>query len=359
MKKLRLKTTLPPRHDIPSFWRDDSKGIISLHLGENPFPPSPRVRVAIAKASQNVNRYPDTNALRLREKLAQYAGHGLAMENIILGNGSDELIDLACTAFGRQGKTIAAFEPSFFVYRFAAQRHGFKTIAFRRDGDFQLPPFSSLAPKEAVAKIALSFIANPNNPTGTLTNRERIISYIQSLPGVVVIDECYFEFCGETVIDLVKDYPNLIVFRSLSKSFGLSGLRLGYAAASRPLIEFMERYAMTFPVNVLAQAAGLAVLDDLAFYQERIETLIEWREQMQQELSALGLKVIPSQANFLLTLWEKTQINPAKALAQRGILVSDQTANVNAGVPVLRIAIGTEEENQRLIKAIKEMMNDE
>lgn len=348
-----MNTSLPPRKAIPSFWNENNKDKVFLHLGENPLPPSEHVLSAICEAAHHANRYPDTNAIALRERIASYVGHGITPQNIIMGNGSDELIDLAITVFARQNKMIATFEPSFFVYNFAAQRHGFGVKSFRRTGDFNLPPIDLLSEQYPLDNISLTFIANPNNPTGTLTKRETLIEYIDQLPGLIVIDECYFEFCNETVVDLINDYDNLIVFRSFSKSFGLSGLRLGYALAKECLIERMERYALTFPVNALAQAAGIAVLEDLSHYQSRISTLIEQREWLKNELENLGLKVIPSHTNFLLVLWNQSDESPAQRLAEKGILVSDQTQNVAVKVPALRIAVGTPEENEQLLSVIK------
>lgn len=343
---------MKPRKDIPSFWRSMSEDIW-LHLGENPYPPTPNVLRAIEAAAQSANRYPDTNAIALRDALAAYVGHGVSRNNILVGNGSDELIDLAVVSLTRPGDAVAHFVPSFFVFAFCAERHGRSVVSIPRTEAFDLPDVEQVADAVAEHPVSLSFIANPNNPSGTLTSREHLLNTAQVLSGITVIDECYFEFCHETLADRVIHDRSLIVFRSLSKSFGFSGLRLGYAIAHEEVIERMERFAMTFPVNALAQAAGIAALQDVQRYLDRIMILTRQRNWMRSHLLKLGLIVPPSATNFLLACWPRAcEQNPAAVLADQGIWLSDQTANLNRGVPALRIGIGTEEQNRRVLEAI-------
>jgi len=349
---------LPPRKPIPSFWNPAHQGYVFLHLGENPFPPTEPILHAISQAAQNANRYPDADATILRKKLADYVGFGVTAKNIWVGNGSDELIDLAIVSFTAVDQGILTFDPTFFVYTFAAKRHGVPVYSLPRAEDYALPASENLfgektSPPESA--IALTFIANPNNPTGTLTPRRRVREVMEKLPGIVVIDECYYEFCGETMADLVHEHERLIIFRSLSKSFGLSGLRLGYAVAHERLIDTLARHAMTFPVNALAQAAGIAALEQVDVYRRQIEELKYRRDQLQRELSQLGFSVLPSHTNFLLALAPENfvPVNPAKTLAEKGLLVSDQTSTPGISQPAIRIAVGTEKENRRLIEMIR------
>lgn len=350
---------LSPRLDIPSFWRTENRNKISLHLGEYCYPPTQRVVDAIAESAQYANRYPDTNSLELRKELAAYVGNGVTHNNIIVGNGSDELIDLATLTFTSQSSGSATFSPTFFVYNFAAQRHAHHCTSITRAADYTLPAIDSLPNDVPDQKPAITFIANPNNPTGTLTPRTRLIEYLEGWPGIVVVDECYFEYCQQTIVDLIHDYENLIVLRSLSKSFGLSGLRIGYAIAANGLIDSMERHALTFPVNICAQAAAIAALKDIDVYQQRIQLLIRRRDSLKNTLEQMGLDVLPSSTNFLLTLWpvQWNDNNPAKVLAARGILVSDQTSTLQAGRPALRIAVGTAEEIDYLKKVLNDMLS--
>lgn len=340
---------LPPRKAIPAHGGPVLADAALLHLGENPFPPVPAVLRAIGEAAESANRYPDTNANRLREALAVYVGHGAGKANLIVGNGSDELIDLAVTALTREGDRVLTFEPSFFVYSFCARRHGREPVSLPLDERYQLPP-----PPGAYPDAALTFIAHPNNPTGTMTPRERLVEHLERLPGAVVVDECYFEFSGETVADLLPRFPNLLVFRSLSKSFGLAGLRLGYAVGGEGIIERLERHALTFPVNRLAQAAGTAALEAADECLARLSGLIEARDAMRRELESMGLCVLPSRANFLLVFWPGDE-SPVHELAERGVLVSDQTAAM--GRPAIRAATGTPDENRRLLQALRDMLS--
>lgn len=335
---------MPPRTDIPTFWRDP--GAVYLHLGENPAPPSQRVQRAIAEAAQHVNRYPDTNCAVLRETLAVYVGYGAEAKHIIVGNGSDELIDLAVAALTEEGELVATFEPSFFVYRFAAQRHNRGVIRIDRSASFDLPQ-----PDAISHAPALAFIANPNNPTGTLAPRGHLLAVIDALPGIKVVDECYFEFCDETLVDLIHKRDDLIIFRSLSKSFGLAGLRIGYAVANEALIERMAGAALTFSVNAIAQAAALAAFDEIDEVRQRVAQLIEQRDWLANELQALGVETAPSHANFVLALWPQGA-DPAAVLRAANIYVSNQSANIGGERIALRIGVGTREENQRVIDAL-------
>lgn len=354
-------TSLSPRHAIPSFWNLDPEKSACLHLGENPFPPTDTVLKAVAEASLHLNRYPDTNANHLREKLAEYVGYGIEPKHILVGNGSDELIDLAVVTFAEPHKGILTFEPSFFVYAFAAKRHRIPVYTLPRKPDYTLSAFPEENPQNrgfSPENIGITFIANPNNPTGTLTPRERLLEWMNRWSGIIVVDECYYEFSGETLADCVLNSDRLVIFRSLSKGFGLAGLRLGYAIAHETLIDVMARHALTFPVNVLAQAAGIAALGESDVHRQRVHELIRRREQLQKELSQLGLTVLPSHANFLLVIWPQSSVNkfPAKSLAEHGIYVSDQTAALGLGVPALRIAVGTSEENQNLVHSLRQLL---
>jgi histidinol-phosphate aminotransferase len=346
-----MNPNLPPRPDFPLSYNSNEDGIF-LHKGENPFPPHQQVLMAIQQAAEDCNRYPDTNAVELRDALANYLGEPFRKEHIILGNGSDELIDLSVVCFSEQNQTVLTFEPSFFVYGFCAKRHNRSHATIQRSLEFHLPPFKDI--KKVIPKnTALTFIANPNNPTGTLANRKNLLEYIEKSPGKIVIDECYFEFCGESVVDLAMEHPNLIVLRSLSKSFGLAGLRIGYAVAHPETIDVMNRHAMTFPVNSMAQAAGIAVLKHVDRYQDHIERLIEERDKLRRTLMTAGFTVPESYANFILALdGGSVSVDELRQVfLDHRIYVSDQSKNV--GRPALRIAAGTPEENFQLIHLIE------
>jgi len=347
-----MNNKLPPRKSIPHFGENKNPNAMYLHLGENPFPPTDNVLFAIQKAAVVSNRYPDTNAVRLRKSLADYAGYGITPDNVIVGNGSDELIDLAVLSLSEPHQSVITFEPAFFVYGFCAARHSRQHLKIQQTKDFQLPPVQDIQPQIS-NDTGLTFIANPNNPTGILFPRDVLLDYVNHLPGIVVVDECYFEFSGETIVDVVNGYNNLIVLRSLSKSFGLSGLRLGYAVAHVDLIDRMSRHALTFPVNCIAQAAGIAALEDRDIYFDRIKLLKEEREILRESFKTFGFNVTASHTNFLLVLdGEKRKVDGLQSiLTEHELLVSDQSENV--GQPALRIAIGTPDENKKLVEIVK------
>lgn len=350
---------LPPRKDIPSFWRPHAPESVFLHLGENPLPPTSGVMQAMNEALRNANRYPDTNALALRSALAEYCGAGLSPENILVGNGSDELIDLAVLSLTEREQPVYTYEPSFFVYRFSAARHGRPVVQIPRQPDYAIPAADAVKSQWRPETGGLHFIANPNNPTGTLSSIPSLEAILESAPGYVVIDECYYEFCYETLAERIHNEPGLLILRSLSKSFGLSGLRLGYALGHPETIDRLARTALTFPVNAIAQAAGLAVLQEQATYQKRIRQLIDARERLTVSLQNLGCEVLPSAANFVLAFWpQPVESQPVKRLAEMGVWVSDQTAALQTKRPALRIAVGTPDEIERLLEAMHILLNE-
>ncbi len=356
---------LAPRPAIPHGWGNDQDELLYLHLGESPYAPLPRVEEALRGAVGRVHRYPDTSCRAVRECLAEYAGHGVKPEQIICGNGSDDLIDLICLTFAGPNGTVVSFDPTFFVYRACARRHGSHYASIPRDSsaDFAFPDNLHLARGLAAHRPSVIFLANPNNPTGTMTPRERIEFLLQSTRdgALVVVDECYFEYSGKTVLDLLSTWPHLLVLRSLSKSGSLAGLRFGYAIGARETIDPLERSSLTFPVNALAQVAACAALEDADEIRRRAQTIAGERERMAARLKELNLKIATSSANLLLIASGTQAVLPpdcAARLAERGILVSDQTQNIGMGEPYLRVGVGLEHQTDRLVSALKEILEE-
>ncbi|MFH1743749.1 MAG: histidinol-phosphate transaminase [bacterium] len=355
---------LAPRKAIPSYWNPpaDQPDRLYLHLGESPFPPTEEVRKAICEAAGAVNFYPDTNAALLREDLARYVGYGICPENILAGNGSDDLIQLVVQTFLPKGGTIVSFEPTFFYYKFCTIREGerYSPLFRKRAAGYDLPPMDQVRSHLQQEKPDIVFLANPNNPTGGLVDRDRVMQLIECCPGIAVVDECYFEFSGQTVIDCVQNHPNLIVLRSLSKSFSLAGVRIGYAVSCRDRIEAMERMALTFPVNAIAQAAARAALRDTDTMRRRVTDLIEWREELARQLKALGLEVFASHTNFLLLSSGRSIAIPdgcALSLAKQGILVSDQSNTPGIEGFALRITVGRPDQMERFVREIGDLIS--
>ncbi|MGD1913135.1 MAG: histidinol-phosphate transaminase [Rivularia sp. (in: cyanobacteria)] len=330
--------------------------VIYLDRNELPLPPSPHVIQAIADTAATVNRYPDTLGEPLRKVLAEYAG--VSEKEIIIGNGSDDLIELVAKVFIAPQKEVLIPNPTFLVYSLVTQIMGGNPIVIKRTDNFDLNI------QEIIDKVTLAtkviFIANPNNPTGNLVDRDDILKIVNSVDCLVVVDECYYEMSQETVADLVNQYDNLLVLRSFSKSFGLAGLRLGYGMANEKLIDYLYRATQIFPVNRLALAAGIAALEDLDYVYANVKRICIERENLRQNLVKMGFTVYPSVTNFLFVNTKPLGILSSKlvqALRNQNIWVKDFGYKLGLDGYYFRIAIGTPDENQKLQVALAEAIS--
>ncbi len=311
------KTIIGP-HNVPA-------GDLILHLGEAWYPPAPAVLAELAALGAGIQRYPDSQSEQLREGLAGYLGRGIRPDQIITGNGSDAIIDQLVSAYAGPDRAVLAPTPTFFVYGASAVLRRAPIITDGRHAQaagFALNLEAILAPS-AVPK-AILFLANPNNPTGDFTPIETVRQLVANTSALVVIDECYHEFAAETALDLVAEFPNLVILRSLSKSFALAGLRLGYAVAHPQIIAHLARIDQTFSVNLAAQRCALAALGALDYYRPLFTRTIALRAQWQTTLEKLGLRVFPSRANILLADYGAFGPgNLATALRALGVHVAD------------------------------------
>lgn len=343
--------SLPPKN--PGLEKGDDS--IRLDKGELPYPPSLGVLKAIADSAGTINRYPAILGGSLRNSLAEYCG--TKVEQIALGNGSDELIELILKVFMKPGDEVLLPTPTFFVYGFTTQLLGGVSVTVKRTDDFGLDVTAIL--DKVTPKTKVLFIANPNNPTANLIPRETIIEICDRLDCLVVIDECYYEFCGKTVADLIDKYPNLIVLRSLSKSFGLAGVRLGYAIANETIIDYINRTAQLFPVNKLALVAAKAALADLEYVRGNIYKILQDKVKLTKSLEDLGFFVYPSATNFLFVGTEKLGVNSGelvKFLQQKNILVADFGGKQGLDNYYFRTSVGTPAENEGLLAGLKELI---
>ena len=338
------------------------KGLIKLNTNENPYPPSPRVLKAVNTAVDGRLRlYPNPTAQLLRERLAKL--HRCRPENIIIGNGSDELLALATRAFvepaGAQSSSSARrkpaspqnvvqyFTPSYSLYPVLAEIHGATKIAVPLNPDFSLPPLASLD-----HSAALTFITTPNAPGGRGYRTADLEKLCRAQQGVVVLDEAYVDFAGENALRLALKYPHVIVSRTFSKAYSLCFQRVGYFVGHPDLITALDKIRDSYNVNGLGQVAALATLDDLAYYRANFRRIISTRESLSRDLTKLGFRVLPSQANFILA---RPPLFPAQAwlkkLRDRKILV--RWFSSPEVKDYLRITIGTPAEATALIKAVK------
>jgi histidinol-phosphate aminotransferase len=331
-----------------------ASGIIKLASNENPFGPAPAALAALKTAVNKIGLYPDGNAFYLKQKLAAHLR--VAPANLILGNGSNDIIEFLAHALLAPGAEAVMSEYCFAIYPLVTQLLGAKPIIVpARQYGHDLP---AMARAITPATKAI-FVANPNNPTGTLASPAEVLAFLRAVPPhiVVIMDEAYLEFL-ENPLDLIPDIlngekPNLILLRTFSKIYGLAGLRLGYGIAHPAFIAALEKIRQPFNVNSLAQAAGLAALDDTAHVQKTRENNFLGMKFMEGALGELGLEYIPSQANFLLA---KVGDGPRvfQALQAEGIIVRPMQGY---GLPQwIRISIGLPRENQRFVHALKTIL---
>ena len=322
-------------------------GLVKLNTNENPFPPSPRVFQAIRRAlDQRLRLYPDPTSERLRAKIASV--YGFRVNQVIVGNGSDEILTLCIRAFVGEGGCAQFPEPTYSLYPVLTQIQNGRIRQIPFDCDFKLKP-SRFDPR-----AALTFIANPNAPSGTLLPQEFLSVLSKRLKGVLVVDEAYVDFADENALPLARRAKNVLVTRSLSKSFSLAGMRIGFALGHADLIHALLKVKDSYNLDRLAQVAGEAALSDMPYHRRCVARIKRTREWFRAELDRRGWSSLPSQANFLMT---RPALGPASewfaGLRSRKILVrwfdSPRTRDY------LRITIGTEAEMKRFLAALDQI----
>ncbi len=328
---------------------------IKLASNENPLPPSDRVREAIVGALTSLNRYPDGSGFYLRQALAKK--HGVSQDQIVLGNGSNELIELVVRAFLRPGDEAIVPHPSFVVYPMIVQAAGgIRVMVMLKDYRLDLEAMA-----RAITPLTkLVFIANPNNPTATISTANEVEHFMSRVPErtIVVFDEAYMEFAlgpdFPDTISYVKQGRKVLVLRTFSKASSLAGLRVGYGIADADAIALMNRIRQPFNVNALAQVAALAALEDDGHTLECVRMIEAGRHFLYDEFRGLGLRYVPSRANFILVDVGRNAGEIYQKLLQQGVIVRPMTP---FGMETaLRITVGTPEENRKLVKALKTVL---
>jgi len=353
---LRIKPYVPGK-PIEEVKRElGLKKVIKLASNENPLGPSPKAIQAIKEYAAQVNLYPDGGGWRLRKVLSEKLG--LERENIILGNGSDEIVSLITRVFLREGEEVIIGDPSFLMYSIDAQLSGGKVISVSLK-DFRLDLKKM---KEAItSKTRLIFIDNPNNPTGTIVKEDEVRDFLDKLPPhiLVIFDEAYYEYVDDPgypqTLDFVKEERNVIVLRTFSKIYGLAGLRVGYGIAKKEIIAVLNRARSPFNVNSLAQVAALASLEDEDQVKRSRKLVEEEKEFLYSRLRKLGLSFIPTQANFILIKIGKRAGKIEQALLRRGIIVRGM-----AGYDLseyIRVTIGTRKQNEEFLGSLQKILS--
>jgi histidinol-phosphate aminotransferase len=342
--------------DLHAYLVPDSSGYIKLDAMENPYlvPPALRGEIAEAVAAAAINRYPDPAAASLKEKIRAAIGLPKGME-LLLGNGSDELIQLLALALNKPGATLLSVEPSFVMYKMIAIFTGMRYVGVPLAADFSLDLPATLAAIRR-EQPALVFLAYPNNPTGNLFSAEAVAQIIAASPGLVVVDEAYYAFASDSLIPHLAHYPNLLVMRTFSK-LGMAGLRLGFLVGSEAWLGQLEKLRLPYNVGVLPQLVAEKLLVHHEVLLQQAEQIKRDRAKLYQQLNEIAaVKVYTSEANFLLF-----RVANAAAifngLKQRGVLIK----NLNGGHPMLtdclRVTVGTPDENERFMAALKESMH--
>lgn len=334
-----------PQVDVP----------VRLNTNESPFPPPQQWMDSLEEIARQVtwNRYPDRVATQLREVIAQR--HGVAPENVFVANGSNEVLQSILLTYGGHGRKVAVFEPTYQMYGQIARVTGADVVVGSRGDDYTLDT-DEVSRVLGSDDIAVTFLTNPNNPTGVIEPRENLEHLLRISTGIVVVDEAYAEFADWSAIDMVSESQRLIVTRTFSKTLSLAGLRVGYAIGPRWMMEKIAIATLPYHLDAFKQAATVAALSYVDEMQQRVTAITSQRSRIEHRLQAAGMTVWPSGANFVLfrpekdstpTLWHQ--------LLGRGILVRD--CGSWPGLDrCLRVTVGTEEENSLFLDAIDDLV---
>lgn len=323
--------------------RDEYSGeaMVFLDANENPF-------------NEPYNRYPDPLQKALKEKISRLKE--VAPDRIFLGNGSDEPIDLLIRAFCEPGEdNIISINPTYGMYQVAAGINNVDVKHVSLTEEFELDSEKVL--KAADKKSKLAFLCSPNNPTGNCLDQKEVLNVVQQFQGIVVLDEAYIDFApGKSLLSLLEEYPNLVVLQTFSKAWGMAGIRLGMAFASPEIISTLNKIKYPYNLNILTQQKAMELLDNRKMAETWIRLIIAEREKMKQLLSGFPfvIHIYPSDANFFLIKMHDPK-GIYEYLKEQGVIVRDRS-NVHLCEGSLRITIGSSDENEIMLKALKNLI---
>ncbi len=320
--------------------RNEFSGVANIWLdaNENPF-------------NTELNRYPDPNQTELKNRIS--AVKGINPRHIFIGNGSDEAIDLLFRAFCEPGQDKAyVFPPTYGMYEVSAKINNIETVQIPLEEYFTLPPIRKI--RASIESKGLLFICSPNNPTGNTLSLERIKEIADDFKGIVVVDEAYVDFANSiSALTLIESTPNIVVLQTMSKAYGLAGLRLGMAYAHTEIIDVLNRVKPPYNINTLSQLKGIEALEDIEKVKEQIAQIVGQREELITALAKVDCvkNIYPSEANFILAEFENAN-NIYSILRAKGIVIRNRTSQVR---DALRITVGTANENIDLVKALNKI----
>lgn len=351
IKKFQMSRATYP---YSSAYGEKAEKYVNLSSNESPFGPSPSVRKAIRKEITKLSLYPDPACTELKREISKFLE--VSSDCLIMGNGSDEIMELVCKAFLEEGEEVFVPLPSFAVYEIVGRLYGGRLKFYR------LPNFEwkdDVISKARGCKLA--FIGRPNNPTANLPPKF-LIERIAKTVGILVLDEAYIEFSDEeSLAGWASEQSNVLVLRTFSKAFGLAGLRIGYGVGNPQLIRVLDAVRLPFNINRIAQVAAVAALRDRKYLTTVVKIIKSERKKVAEELKSLGLRPLPSQANFLMVdvkSWDVNAEDFCKMLMKKRILVRSLANFKGAGESFVRITIGNPEQNRKLITALKELRRE-
>ena len=346
--------------EIASDFNLKKEDIIKLGSNENPWGPSPKAMKAIEEEIGSINRYPESQLHELVAEIANYADVKPS-QVIIGGDGADEIIDVLAKTFIDEGDEFIVPLPSYMYYEYLLQQYGAKPVYARWDLEKNELDADSIF--DAISeKTKMIFLCTPNNPTGTLIDQEVLRDIAGKNPDVlIVVDEAYFEYSEVTNKDLINEFDNIFIIRTLSKVLGLAGMRIGYGLACDEIIEYMHRIKPVFSLTRLSFVAALNTFRDTEYIEESIRKGIESRQYLYDEVSKIdGLYVFPSKSNFMLINVKDTGYTASELaleLMKKGIIVRDCTSFKGLDEYWIRISICTLEEDEKFINILKEVLN--
>ena len=334
--------------------------IIKLGSNENPWGPSPKAIEAIKNELNSINRYPESQLKDLVHLAAEYSGVEDS-QVIIGGDGADEIIDVLAKTFIEHGDEFIVPLPSYMYYEYLLKQYGANPVYARWNLEDNVLDVDSIFEK-ITPKTKMIFLCSPNNPTGTLIDKRDLIKIISNNPNIlIVIDEAYFEYSEVTNKDLINEYDNVFIIRTLSKVLGLAGMRIGYGLSCEEIIEYMYRIKPVFSLTRLSYVAAVNTFEDKSYIQKSIKDGIESRDYLIDELSKIdSLNVFPSKSNFILIGVKDTGYTAAeitREFMKKGIIVRDCTSFKGLDEYWIRISICTMEENKKFIQIVHEVVD--
>jgi len=341
--------------EIEAYGVEEPEGLIKLDANENPYALPRTLMEAAAERCRrlDLNRYPDPGAAELRRLLGERIGWDPA--GLMLGNGSDELVSILCTACGHAGARMQVPVPTFAMYRIIGSVSGWEVDEVPLDVDFELDGAAFLKRMREV-EPRLVVLATPNNPTGNAFDEDVILELVDEAPGLVVIDEAYFDFCGQTFLPLLGQHRNVLILRTLSK-IGLAAIRLGILVGHPDVVRELNKVRLPYNISAFSQEVASLVLEDASFLDNEIRAIVKGRTFLMQEMERMeGIRTYRSDANFILFRTEKSSEEVFRGVREAGVLIRD----LGRRGPLencLRVTVGTPEENGAFLDGLRSSLS--